>query len=134
MAKISCGAPRSMVTCCTPGPSSTKLPSAPFLSPSVTCSTSPMTGSMSLLVTFLPLATFVTPGGARKGSRGRPRGFCRFGTARFCGVPGRGRGRHLGLGGHLGLEGAGGNPEGAEGRDRDGRENGSGLSFHVGDY
>src|SRR5688572_6621822 len=46
-----------------------------------------MTGSSSLLATFLPFATFVTPAGARNGSRGRPRGFCRLGTRMFCGVP-----------------------------------------------
>src|SRR4029450_3687595 len=45
-----------------------------------------MIGSMSLLVTFLPLATLVTPAGARNGSRGRPSGFCRVGTCGVCGV------------------------------------------------
>ena len=146
-----------MVTYCTPGPSSTKLPSAPFLSPSVTCSISPMTGSLSLLVTFLPLATFVTPAGARKGSRGRPRGFCRLGTVRFCGVPSNigfgswmgigtsfAAGARRGLGGRLGLERAGEEAEGDEGRDPESREaaggrpegglSGSAVSNHASDY
>ena len=142
------------MTYCTPGPSSTKLPSAPFLSPSVTCSSSPITGSMSLLVTFLPLATFVTPAGARKGSRGRPRGFCRLGTVRFCGVPSNiGFGSWMGIGtsfpparalagaGRLGVERAGEEAEGEKGRDPEARRGGRtaegvgvGMSVHAADY
>src|SRR5450759_2465252 len=76
-----------MVTYWTPGPSSMKLPSDPALSPSVIISGSPMTGFFSLLVTFLPAATFTTPAGARNGSRGLPSGRSRLGTFRFCGVP-----------------------------------------------
>ena len=46
-----------------------------------------MTGCSSEPVTGFLNATFLVPAGTRNGCRGRPRGFSRFGTAIFVGVP-----------------------------------------------
>jgi hypothetical protein len=43
------------------------------------CSSDPLTGFCN--------ATFFVPSGARNSGRGLPRGFSRFGTAMFVGVP-----------------------------------------------
>src|SRR5450432_947232 len=78
---------RSICTHCLPGASSTHEPSSPSLSPSVIKSSVPMTGSLSLAVTFLPFARFSVPAGTRKSGR-LP--FCagsRFGTLIGTGVP-----------------------------------------------
>src|ERR1039458_1179712 len=60
-----------MMTHCTPRPNSTLFPSICASSPSVTMSRSPTTGSFSLLVTFFPLATFVTPAGVTNVAKGK---------------------------------------------------------------
>ena len=91
-----------------------------------------MTGSLSLLVTALPFATFVTPAGARKGSRGRPEGLLQVGNGEVLRRPLEHRLRKLegkrhqlpargGLGRGLGVQRAGDGAE-EEGRDPERRE------------
>src|SRR5215469_4373828 len=78
---------RSICTHCLPGPSSTQEPSSPALSPSVTRSSVPTTGLLSLAVTFLPLDRFTVPAGTRKSGRLPFIGGSRLGTLRGTGVP-----------------------------------------------
>src|SRR5579863_1699046 len=78
---------RSICTHCLPGPSSTHEPSSPALSPSVTRSSVPTTGLLSLAVTFLPLARFTVPAGTMKSGRLPFIGGSRLGTLSGTGVP-----------------------------------------------
>src|ERR1035441_10523807 len=78
---------RSIWIHCLPGPSSTHEPSSPSLSPSVTRSSVPTTGSLSLAVTFLPFAKLTVPAGTRKSGRPPASLGSRFGTLIGTGVP-----------------------------------------------
>src|SRR6516164_2462433 len=84
---------RSICNHCLPGPSSTQDPSSPALSPSVTKSSVPTTGLLSLDVTFFPLARLTVPMGTIKSGRLPFIGGSRLGTLSGTGVPTkRGRG------------------------------------------
>src|ERR1700739_2470083 len=84
---------KSICTHCLPAPSSTHEPSSPALSPSVTRSSVPTTGLLSLDVTFFALARLTVPTGTMKSGRLPFVGGSRLGTLSGTGVPtNRGRG------------------------------------------
>src|ERR1700677_3360061 len=78
---------RSISTHCLPGPSSTHEPSLPSLSPSTIISSVPISGLLSLDVTFLFFARLIVPAGTKKSGRLPLVGGSRFGTLRGTGVP-----------------------------------------------